>query len=269
MLQEASTPVPAPPFEVNFGLFFWTWAVFLVLLWMLKKFAWPGSSVRWRSGRSVEAQLAETARHTKRPSGSWRRTSSRWPKPAARPSAAGRGQGRSGEGAGRGGGADQGGAGGAAGPGPAGHRRREGQGDRRPAARGGGPVARRGPKLIGERLDSDADRKLVTTTWIRWRSIEEPRSPGTTPRRCSQLAEKSGGPRSMRACSRRWPRPSHVARDRGGADVARVTKARKAELLAGAQDGAGSSCCSSRRWCAGAGSSTSRISRENTAPCWI
>lgn len=29
------------PFEINFGLFFWTWLVFLTLLWVLKKYAWP------------------------------------------------------------------------------------------------------------------------------------------------------------------------------------------------------------------------------------
>lgn len=29
------------PFEVNFGLFFWTWVVFIVLFFVLKKFAWP------------------------------------------------------------------------------------------------------------------------------------------------------------------------------------------------------------------------------------
>lgn len=33
--------MPASPFEVNFGLFFWTWVVFLVLLFLLWKFAWP------------------------------------------------------------------------------------------------------------------------------------------------------------------------------------------------------------------------------------
>jgi F-type H+-transporting ATPase subunit b len=31
----------ASPFEVNFGLFFWTWVVFIVLFFVLKKFAWP------------------------------------------------------------------------------------------------------------------------------------------------------------------------------------------------------------------------------------
>jgi F-type H+-transporting ATPase subunit b len=32
---------PASPFEVNFGLFFWTWLVFIALYWLLKRFAWP------------------------------------------------------------------------------------------------------------------------------------------------------------------------------------------------------------------------------------
>ena len=32
---------PASPFEVNFGLFFWTWFVFLLLVAALWKFAWP------------------------------------------------------------------------------------------------------------------------------------------------------------------------------------------------------------------------------------
>lgn len=31
----------ASPFEVNFGLFFWTWVVFITLFFVLKKFAWP------------------------------------------------------------------------------------------------------------------------------------------------------------------------------------------------------------------------------------
>ncbi len=37
----AESGVPKSPFEVNFGLFFWTWVVFLVLLVVLYKFAWP------------------------------------------------------------------------------------------------------------------------------------------------------------------------------------------------------------------------------------
>jgi len=31
----------ASPFEVNFGLIFWTWLIFLTLFFLLKKFAWP------------------------------------------------------------------------------------------------------------------------------------------------------------------------------------------------------------------------------------
>jgi len=29
------------PFEVNFGLFFWTWLIFISLFFLLRKFAWP------------------------------------------------------------------------------------------------------------------------------------------------------------------------------------------------------------------------------------
>jgi F-type H+-transporting ATPase subunit b len=32
---------PASPFEVNFGLFFWTWLVFVALFLVLRRFAWP------------------------------------------------------------------------------------------------------------------------------------------------------------------------------------------------------------------------------------
>jgi F-type H+-transporting ATPase subunit b len=31
----------ASPFTVNFGLFFWTWVVFILLFFVLKRFAWP------------------------------------------------------------------------------------------------------------------------------------------------------------------------------------------------------------------------------------
>src|SRR4051794_39101022 len=42
LLQEAEAHTgPASPFEVNFGLFFWTWVVFFGLMYLLKKFAWP------------------------------------------------------------------------------------------------------------------------------------------------------------------------------------------------------------------------------------
>ncbi len=32
---------PSSPFEVEFGLFFWTWIVFIALFFTLKRFAWP------------------------------------------------------------------------------------------------------------------------------------------------------------------------------------------------------------------------------------
>ncbi len=42
LIQEAEAHEgPVSPFEVNFGLFFWTWLVFFALLYVLKKFAWP------------------------------------------------------------------------------------------------------------------------------------------------------------------------------------------------------------------------------------
>lgn len=42
VIQQAEVhPGPASPFEVNFGLFFWTWVVFFALMYLLKKFAWP------------------------------------------------------------------------------------------------------------------------------------------------------------------------------------------------------------------------------------
>jgi F-type H+-transporting ATPase subunit b len=38
--EHAASSAPTP-FAVNFGLFFWTWVVFLSLLFLLKKFAFP------------------------------------------------------------------------------------------------------------------------------------------------------------------------------------------------------------------------------------
>ena len=40
VLQEHGA-APASPFEVNFGLFVWTWVVFLVLFVALRRLAWP------------------------------------------------------------------------------------------------------------------------------------------------------------------------------------------------------------------------------------
>lgn len=38
--QEGETGFSSP-FEVNFGLFFWTWVVFIALFFVLKRYAWP------------------------------------------------------------------------------------------------------------------------------------------------------------------------------------------------------------------------------------
>ena len=56
LLRCSETPAGAPApvrSRSNFGLFFWTWLVFLALLFLLKKFAWPAIlGRRWRRGRS-------------------------------------------------------------------------------------------------------------------------------------------------------------------------------------------------------------------------
>ena len=89
---------PVSPFEVNFGLFFWTWVVFLALLFLLKKFAWPGdpqgdrgrgsrpSPASWprRSRPTAEAKAAaggepEAARRGRGP-----RPRRSWPRPRPR-----------------------------------------------------------------------------------------------------------------------------------------------------------------------------------------
>ena len=38
---EAEATGFSSPFEVNFGLFFWTWLVFIALFLLLRRFAWP------------------------------------------------------------------------------------------------------------------------------------------------------------------------------------------------------------------------------------
>lgn len=62
LLQEHAAPAGAPssPFEVNFGLFFWTWIVFIALMLLLKKFAWPAllKSTIEREQR-IQEQLAQ------------------------------------------------------------------------------------------------------------------------------------------------------------------------------------------------------------------
>jgi F-type H+-transporting ATPase subunit b len=47
------------PFQVEFGLIFWTWLVFLALLWILRKFAWPAIvEATEERERKIQAQLA-------------------------------------------------------------------------------------------------------------------------------------------------------------------------------------------------------------------
>ncbi|HEU5217906.1 MAG TPA: F0F1 ATP synthase subunit B [Gemmatimonadales bacterium] len=61
--QAAETGAPASPFDVNPGLIIWTWVVFLILMFVLKKFAWPLilKSTLEREEK-IKAQLAESDR---------------------------------------------------------------------------------------------------------------------------------------------------------------------------------------------------------------
>lgn len=52
---EVASGAPMSPFEVNAGLIIWTWAVFIVLYLLLKKYAWPAIL-------SVTEQREETIR---------------------------------------------------------------------------------------------------------------------------------------------------------------------------------------------------------------
>lgn len=60
---EPAAGAPSSPFEVNGGLILWTLLVFGALLFLLKKFAWPHivGAVEARE-RRLEEQIAETAR---------------------------------------------------------------------------------------------------------------------------------------------------------------------------------------------------------------
>ena len=59
----AAAEGPKSPFEVNFGLFFWTWIVFAILLVVLWRYAWPGilKSTIERENK-IKAQLADAER---------------------------------------------------------------------------------------------------------------------------------------------------------------------------------------------------------------
>ncbi len=65
LLRAADVPAgaPASPFEVNGGLILWTLVVFITLLLLLRKFAWPHivGAVEAREKR-LEEQLANTER---------------------------------------------------------------------------------------------------------------------------------------------------------------------------------------------------------------
>ncbi|MBI4499986.1 MAG: F0F1 ATP synthase subunit B [Gemmatimonadetes bacterium] len=61
--EHAAARAPSSPFEVNFGLFFWTWVVFILLLAVLYKFAFPAilKATEEREQR-IKHQLAEAER---------------------------------------------------------------------------------------------------------------------------------------------------------------------------------------------------------------
>jgi F-type H+-transporting ATPase subunit b len=64
-LQEhgAEAPEFASPFEVNFGLFFWTWAVFIILFLVLRRYAWPAIlRATEERERRIARQLEEAER---------------------------------------------------------------------------------------------------------------------------------------------------------------------------------------------------------------
>jgi F-type H+-transporting ATPase subunit b len=51
---------PSSPFEVNFGMFFWTWVVFLALFLILKRYAWPAIlKATEERERHIRTQLEE------------------------------------------------------------------------------------------------------------------------------------------------------------------------------------------------------------------
>ncbi|MCZ6916558.1 MAG: F0F1 ATP synthase subunit B [Gemmatimonadetes bacterium] len=60
LLQEAQHLGPSSPFEVEFGLIFWTWLVFIGLFLVLKKYAWPAIlSATEERERKIARQLGE------------------------------------------------------------------------------------------------------------------------------------------------------------------------------------------------------------------
>ena len=64
MLMAAEGGAPVSPFEVNFGVFFWTWLVFIALYLLLKRFAWPAivKATEDRE-RTIARQIEEAEGH--------------------------------------------------------------------------------------------------------------------------------------------------------------------------------------------------------------
>jgi F-type H+-transporting ATPase subunit b len=59
-IQEGEHAGPVSPFEVNFGLFLWTWLVFLALLFLLRKYAFPAIfKMTEERERAISRQLEE------------------------------------------------------------------------------------------------------------------------------------------------------------------------------------------------------------------
>lgn len=60
LLQEGEHLGPSSPFEVEFGLIFWTWLVFIGLFLVLRKYAWPAIlSATEERERKIARQLEE------------------------------------------------------------------------------------------------------------------------------------------------------------------------------------------------------------------
>jgi len=63
LVSEGAAGAPMSPFEVNFGLFFWTWATFLGLFLLLWKFVWPQMLAATEAREAkIKQQLAEAER---------------------------------------------------------------------------------------------------------------------------------------------------------------------------------------------------------------
>ena len=63
LLQEAEQHGPASPFEPEFGLIFWTLLIFVVLFFVLKKYAWPPIvAATEERERKIAHQLEEAER---------------------------------------------------------------------------------------------------------------------------------------------------------------------------------------------------------------